>query len=70
MFFYNPCGGKQIGVLWKPESFKSCEFRILAVNGQSLVDDELKYDHEQLKNDFKIIGFGLVENIVDNRNQN
>lgn len=67
MFFYDPCGGQQIAVLWKPASFEPTEFRVLAVNGQTVEKDELKFDHEQLKNDFLIIGHELVEDITDYR---
>lgn len=65
MFFYNPCGGQQIAVLWKPYSFSKQEFKISAALGQVANEDgQLQFDHEQLKNDFFIIGDGLVESIT------
>lgn len=70
MFFHNPYGGQQIGILWKPVSFESSEFRVLAVNGQTLENEELKYDHEKLKNDFNFIGHELIERIISNENKN
>lgn len=66
MFFYNPCGGQQIAVLWKPNTFTKQEFKINAALGQVVTDDgQLKFNHEQLKNDFLILGQGLVESITD-----
>lgn len=66
MFFYNPCGGHQIAVLWKPNTFTKQEFKISAAVGQSRTDDDqLQFNHEQLKNDFLILGQGLVESITD-----
>lgn len=66
VFFYNPCGGNQIAVLWKPNSFTKQEFKITACQGQvATEDDQLQFRHDQLKNDFLILGQGLVENITD-----
>lgn len=66
MFFYNPCGGQQIGVLWKPNTFIKQEFKISAAVGQVMTaDNQLEFSHEQLKTDFLILGQGLVESITD-----
>lgn len=66
MFFYNPCGGQQIAVLWKPNTYAKQEFKISAVHGQMIAsnDGQLEFNHEQLKNDFKILGKGLVDSIT------
>lgn len=69
MFFYNPCGGHQIAVLWKPNTFTKQEFKISAALGQvATKDGQLQFNHGQLKNDFLILGQGLVENITDVEN--
>lgn len=66
MFFYDPCGGKQIAVLWKPNSFSKVDFKINAALGQVATEDgQLEFKHDQLKNDFLILGDGLVESITD-----
>lgn len=66
VFFYNPCGGHQIAVLWKPNTFTKQEFKIGAALGQKACDDgQLEFNHEQLKNDFMILGDGLVESVTD-----
>lgn len=68
VFFYDPCGGDKIAVLWRPSSYEKQEFRVGAVKGQSISDGQLAFDHEQLQEDFVILGNGLVTDIVDNRN--
>lgn len=66
VFFYNPCGGRQIAVLWKPTTFAKQEFKISTALGQIACDDgQLQFNHEQLKNDFLILGEGLVDSIED-----
>lgn len=67
VFFYNPSDGQRIAVLWKPIIFTTQEFKLNAVNGQQSGDNQLEYNLEQLKNDFLIIGQGLVTEIIDNR---
>lgn len=66
MFFYNPCGGQQIAVLWKPNTYAKQEFKISAAHGQIITsnDGQLEFNHEQLKNDFSILGKGLVDSIT------
>lgn len=69
MFFYNPVGGHQIAVLWKPNTFSKQEFKISAALGQVVTKDgQLEFNHKQLKNDFLILGQGLVEKIIDVEN--
>lgn len=67
MFFYDPCGGDKIAVLWRPNSFEKQEFRVGAVKGQDIVAGQLTFNHEQLQDDFLLIGDGLVTDIVNNR---
>lgn len=73
MFFYNPCGGEHIAVLWKPNTYTKQEFRIASAHGQiaTAADDDdgddagqLEFNHEQLKIDFSILGKGLVDSIT------
>lgn len=65
IFFYNPCGGQQIAVLWKPNTYAKDEFKISAAHGQIASDNgQLEFNHEQLKNDFIILGKGLVDSIT------
>lgn len=66
MFFYNPCGGQCIAVLWKPNTFAKQEFKISAALGQVATDDgQLEFNHEQLKNEFLILGQDLVDSITN-----
>lgn len=67
VFFYDPCGGDKIAVLWRPNSFEKQDFRVGAVKGQDISMGQLLFSHEQLQDDFLIIGNGLVNNIVDKR---
>ncbi|XP_061392483.1 nucleolar protein 6 [Musca vetustissima] len=57
-FFYNPCGGKEIAVVWKPNAFESKEFKVNEVNGCSLAANDPKKvqaKKEILIEDFKFI---------------
>lgn len=67
VFFYDPCGGDKIAVLWRPCTFEKQDFRVGAVKGQNVSETRLAFDHEQLQDDFLILGNGLVTDIVDNR---
>lgn len=68
VFFYNPCGGEHIAVLWKPITDGAQEFKLTALQGQTVGQNgQLQFDRSQLHNDFMIIGKGLVESINDNR---
>lgn len=88
IFFYNPCGGDTIAVLWKPivqealigfdvnffEKFFSffmpytiCRFlQPNNINGRKYSGHQsYGYNLPQLIEDFRIMGRGLVENIVE-----
>ncbi|XP_037956173.1 nucleolar protein 6 isoform X2 [Teleopsis dalmanni] len=58
-FFYNPNGGKEIGIVWKPDSvFEEREFKINEVNGCALSDtlaNKIQCKKEILVEDFKFI---------------
>lgn len=70
VFFYNPCGGEHITVLWKPITGTAQDFKLTAILGQTIgSNQQLKFKLSQLQNDFIINGKGLVESIVDNRSQ-
>lgn len=70
VFFYNPYGGEQIAVLWKPTSFTKEEFKLSAVHGQvAATDGQITFDHKQLENDFLILGQDLVDSITNHRTQ-
>lgn len=70
VFFYNPCAGEHIAVLWKPTSFTKQEFKLTAMHGQvTSSDGQLEFDHKRLENDFQILGEGLVLSITNNRVQ-
>lgn len=68
VFFYNPCGGKHIGVIWKPECFTEREFKIGNVNGCFVEGNGVvKCNVTQLINDIKITLKGLFANVEDLR---
>lgn len=56
-FFYNPCGGKEIAVVWKPQAFETKDFKVNDVNGCTLSGDQkrLQAKKECLVEDFKFI---------------
>uniref|UniRef100_A0A1A9W458 Nucleolar protein 6 n=1 Tax=Glossina brevipalpis TaxID=37001 RepID=A0A1A9W458_9MUSC len=56
-FFYNPCGGKEIAVIWKPNIFETKEFKITDVQACSLTMDNkrVQVNKETLIEDFKFI---------------
>ncbi|KAI8129229.1 Nucleolar protein 6 [Lucilia cuprina] len=56
-FFYNPCGGKEIAIIWKPTAFNAKEFKVNDVNGCSLTSDHKRVQakKEVLIEDFKFI---------------
>lgn len=69
VFFYNPFRGNQIAVLWKPNSFEKHELNLNSVMGEIVSSDasQLEFNHKQLQSDFMILGEGLVDSVVDNR---
>lgn len=56
-FFYNPCGGKEIAVVWKPTAFDAKEFKVNDVYGCSLAADRkrIQAKKEVFIEDFKFI---------------
>ncbi|XP_013102162.2 nucleolar protein 6 [Stomoxys calcitrans] len=56
-FFYNPCGGKEIALVWKPYAFEAKDFKVNDVNGCCLMPDHKKIQakKENLTEDFKFI---------------
>lgn len=56
-FFYNPCGGKEIAVIWKPTAFDAKEFKVNDVSGCSLTADKKRIQAKKdvLIEDFKFI---------------
>ncbi|XP_065363227.1 nucleolar protein 6 [Calliphora vicina] len=56
-FFYNPCGGKEIAVIWKPSAFNAKEFKVNDVTACSLTADHKRVQakKEVLIEDFKFI---------------
>ncbi|XP_055850097.1 nucleolar protein 6 [Episyrphus balteatus] len=57
IFFYNPCGGRDIALIWKPDIFAEKEFKVGTMNGCCLAKDEklVKCNKEALIEDMKII---------------
>lgn len=56
-FFYNPCGGKEIAVVWKPNAFEAKDFKVNEVNGCSITADQKKVQAKKdcFVEDFKFI---------------
>uniref|UniRef100_A0A1A9VG95 Nucleolar protein 6 n=1 Tax=Glossina austeni TaxID=7395 RepID=A0A1A9VG95_GLOAU len=56
-FFYNPCGGKEIAVIWKPGIFENKEFKVTNVQACSLTTDgkRMQVNKDVLIEDFKFI---------------
>uniref|UniRef100_A0A182JL85 Nucleolar protein 6 n=1 Tax=Anopheles atroparvus TaxID=41427 RepID=A0A182JL85_ANOAO len=64
IFFYDPCGGNRIAVLWRPEALEEKPFTTSNVNGRLLSEDgTLRLNVDALVQDFKILGQGLVKSI-------
>uniref|UniRef100_A0A182N6G0 Nucleolar protein 6 n=1 Tax=Anopheles dirus TaxID=7168 RepID=A0A182N6G0_9DIPT len=64
IFFYDPCGGDRIAVLWRPEALEDKPFAISNVNGRMLAaDGTLKLNVDALLHDFEILGQGVVERV-------
>lgn len=62
-FFYDPCGGNEIGVVWKPHIDAVGKFDATNMNGKCCgeTDGEYVCNYEQFIEDFRIIGNELVE---------
>ncbi|KAG4066138.1 hypothetical protein HA402_010340 [Bradysia odoriphaga] len=66
IFFYNPCGGDTIAVLWKPTIHEAIEFDANNINGRKRSGRQrYEYNLPQLIEDFRIIGRGLIENVIE-----
>jgi len=63
IFFYDPCEGTKIAVLWKPKAFEPKPFKIKYVSGRKKEGTKLVVDLEAIIDDFSLLGEGLVENI-------
>ncbi|XP_058062254.1 nucleolar protein 6 [Anopheles bellator] len=67
LFFYDPCGGDRIAVLWRPEALEEKPFTMSNVNGRMLsgteADGTLRLNVDALIRDFEIIGQGLVTRV-------
>ncbi|KAJ6634925.1 Nucleolar protein 6 [Pseudolycoriella hygida] len=68
IFFYNPCGGDTIAVLWKPNVLEVSDFDPNNMNGRRYRGHQkYEYNLPQIIEDFQIIGRGLVENVIQNK---
>ncbi|XP_055636770.1 nucleolar protein 6 [Toxorhynchites rutilus septentrionalis] len=64
LFFYDPCGGDRIAVLWRPDTMEGMPFTTSNINGRvHAADNILKLNTEALVHDFEILGKGLVRRI-------
>ncbi|XP_022126367.2 nucleolar protein 6 [Pieris rapae] len=69
LFFYDTYGGDVIAVLWKPHINDTREFQI--TNAHALVpiegsDKKFKVNIEAIIEDFKILGEGIVKDVLSN----
>uniref|UniRef100_A0A182PF19 Nucleolar protein 6 n=1 Tax=Anopheles epiroticus TaxID=199890 RepID=A0A182PF19_9DIPT len=64
IFFYDPCGGDRIAVLWRPQAQEVKPFTTSNVNGRKFrADGTLRLNVDALVGDFKILGEGLVKHV-------
>ncbi|CAH1396710.1 unnamed protein product [Nezara viridula] len=68
LFFYDPHGGVEIGILFKPDFLKRIDFKVTSVNGRKplLGNDNLIIldpNVEGILEGFKILGEGVVESV-------
>uniref|UniRef100_A0A182RJ55 Nucleolar protein 6 n=1 Tax=Anopheles funestus TaxID=62324 RepID=A0A182RJ55_ANOFN len=64
IFFYDPCGGDRIAVLWRPQALEEKPFTTSNVNGRKITKDgTLQLNVEALVRDFEVLGQGLVHRI-------
>ncbi|XP_053670273.1 nucleolar protein 6 [Anopheles nili] len=64
IFFYDPCGGDKIGVLWRPQALEEKPFTTTNVNGRLLGENgTLQLNIDALLRDFEILGQGLVKRV-------
>ncbi|OTF70605.1 nucleolar protein 6-like protein [Euroglyphus maynei] len=71
LFFYDQYGGREIGVLLRPETLETRPFKYSSVDGtklagtaHSLSTDNVVINMEALVEDFRIIGNGLVDTVI------
>lgn len=66
MFFRDPCGGKYITVIWKPNIFESKDFQVGSVNLTTVVKgNKVKVKKDTIMEDLKIILSGICTNIEE-----
>uniref|UniRef100_A0A182UAY7 Nucleolar protein 6 n=1 Tax=Anopheles melas TaxID=34690 RepID=A0A182UAY7_9DIPT len=64
IFFYDPCGGDRIAVLWRPQALEEKPFTTTNVNGRKFTKDgTLQLNIDALVRDFEIMGEGLVSSV-------
>ncbi|XP_052891301.1 nucleolar protein 6 [Anopheles moucheti] len=64
IFFYDPCGGDCIAVLWRPQALEEKPFTISNVNGRMFTKEgTLQLNVDALVRDFELLGQGLVRHI-------
>uniref|UniRef100_A0A182K7F9 Nucleolar protein 6 n=1 Tax=Anopheles christyi TaxID=43041 RepID=A0A182K7F9_9DIPT len=64
IFFYDPCGGERIAVLWRPQALEEKPFTTSNVNGRKFTaDGTLQLNVDALLRDFEILGEGLVSRV-------
>ncbi|XP_014250307.1 nucleolar protein 6 [Cimex lectularius] len=68
LFFYDIYGGKEIGVIFKPQFLKTVEFKTSHIAGRKPIETEGKIllvpDKEALIEGFKILGSGIVNSVT------
>lgn len=71
LFFFDEFGGKEIGVLLKPQSLESKPFQLssieasmLAATSTSLATDNITLNLAALVEDFKVLGEDLVDSVL------
>ncbi|XP_055904570.1 nucleolar protein 6 [Eupeodes corollae] len=67
IFFYDPCGGRTIALIWKPDIFVEREFKVGTMNGCALTEDGTKVicNKEALIEDMKVILKDLYSSIEE-----
>jgi U3 small nucleolar RNA-associated protein 22 len=63
VFFYNPIGGTQIAMLWKPNVGETREFAASHVNGCKVEKERLRVNVDAIVKDIQVIGEGLISSI-------
>ncbi|XP_035900786.1 nucleolar protein 6 [Anopheles stephensi] len=64
IFFYDPCGGDRIAVLWRPQALEEKPFSTSNVNGRKVTEHgALQLNVDALVRDFELLGHRLVSRI-------